>query len=188
MGCQYPDDRHGVWNQGLLRVIQSEASALRSQGYRVIFLGDFNAHVGSEVGIGVAGNHADVNLNGERFLRFLRDGSFIHINGVNNLTTGLWTRQRGNSKSILDFAVISSEHLSTVNDLLVDDQGILGGGSDHNFVILTLNDDFVKKKRLPRIPCNKKSWNKMDDVNWDSFKVEVATKLDTRSPDDYSVL
>ena len=187
MGCQYPDDRHGVWNQGLLQVIHAEASVLRSQGYRVVLLGDFNSHVGSEPGVGVVGNHDDVNPNGERFLNFLRNGSFIHINGVNNLTTGIWTRQRGTSKSVLDFAVISSEHLSTVNDLLVDDQGTLGGGSDHNFLILTLNDNFVKKKLLPRIPSNKKSWNKMDDVNWESFKDEVATILDKKSPDDYSV-
>ena len=187
LGCQYPDDRHAAWNQGILQVLNNEATVLRSQGYRVVFLGDFNSHVGSDPRNGVVGNNNDVNLNGERFLRFLTNGSFIHVNGVQNLTTGIWTRQRGNSKSVLDFAVISSEHLSTVNDLFIDDKSILGGGSDHNFIILTLNDDFVRKKRLPTFPSTKRAWNKMDNVNWDSFKAEVASKLEDKSPEDYSV-
>ena len=37
---------------------------------------------------------------------------------------------------MLDFAAVSREHLASVHGLLIDDRGVLGGGSDHNFVIL----------------------------------------------------
>ena len=186
-GCQYPDDRHGPWNDGLLQVLQQESIALRAKGYRVVFLGDFNAHVGSEVGVGIQGNNTDINYNGERFLNFLHHGRFCHINGNMDLTTGLWTRQRGSSKSVLDYAVISNEHLDSVLDLFIDDQGELGGGSDHNFLILTLKDMFVKKRRLLQLKPTKRGWNNLDNVDWDPFKASVTEHLSTTSPQDLSV-
>ena len=187
LGCQYPDDRYGAWNQGLLQVLHAESAVLRAQGYRVVQLGDFNAHIGSAADVGIPGNHDDVNQNGERFLRYLRDGSFVHVNGQQHLTTGTWSRQRGVSKSILDYAVISSEHLSTVRCLIVDDRGLLGGGSDHNFLVLTLNDEFVKKNRLIRLQPTKRSWNNMDNLNWAPFMAFLEERLGGRSPDDLSV-
>ena len=187
MGCQYADDRHGTWNDGMLAVIRSEAATLRAKGYRVVFLGDFNAHVGSAIGRGIGGNHDDVNLNGERFLQFLAGDSYLHVNGESNLTTGLWTRQRGHSKSILDYAVISSEHLSTVHSLFIDERGQYGGGSDHNFLFLTLTDKFVKKTRLPRVPTRKRSWNNMDNLNWEPFQAAVTARLGSKSADTMTV-
>ena len=144
MGCQYSDDRHHQWNSTIYRVVQKEAFQLRSKGYRVIFLGDFNGHIGDVVGEGVPGNASDVNANGRKFLDFLEITDSKHVNGDRRLTTGLWTRQRGGSKSIIDFAVVSSEHMNTVISLLVDDCGELGGGSDHNWLILDLTDNFVR--------------------------------------------
>ena len=187
LGCQYPDDRHGDWNNGLLQVINAESAALRAKGYRVVMLGDFNSHIGSEPGVGVPGNHVDINPNGNRFLRFLRDGSFSHINGNENLSTGLWTRQRGNSKSVLDYAVVSSEHLSTVKSLVIDERGLLGGGSDHNFLLLTLSDLLVKNKRVSLTRPTKKKWNCLDNVDWEPFSDNVEAYLNSRSPDNLSV-
>ena len=187
IGCQYADDRHGSWNDGMFQVLRSEADLLRAQGYRVVFLGDFNSHVGSAEGQGVAGNHEDISLNGERFLQFLEDGSFRHINGEQNLTRGRWTRQRGGSKSILDYAVVSSEHLSTVHSLLIDEEGQLGGGSDHNFLVLVLNDDFVKKRRILRLQPQRRRWNCMDNVNWEPFQAVVQERMGSRTPEDFSV-
>ena len=187
LGCQYGDDRFGIWNEGMFAVLQAEAATLRAQGYRIVYLGDFNSHIGSVPGQGVPNNHDDVNLNGERFLRFLEDGSFCHVNGIDRLTTGRWTRQRGGSKSILDYAVVSSEHLHTVQSLLVDEAGLLGGGSDHNFLVLVLDDVFVKKKRLLHFQPQRRRWNRLDNVDWAPFQAVVQEKLGRLSPEDFSV-
>ena len=187
LACQHGDDRFASWNDGLLLTLRSEAAALRSKGYRIVFVGDFNAHIGSMPGRGILGNHPDVNHNGERFLRFLEEGSFRHVNGERELVTGLWTRQRGGSKTILDYAVISSEHIGSVESLFLDDHGQYAGSSDHNFLFLVLNDQFVQKRRLLRIPTRKRSWNNMDNMDWGPFQVAVAERLATRSHGGMSV-
>ena len=55
MGCQYDDDRHAAWNEGIYQVLTQEAIKLRSEGYRIVFTGDFNGHVGCVQGQGVPG-------------------------------------------------------------------------------------------------------------------------------------
>ena len=72
MGCQYDDDRHADWNDGIYHVLTQEALKLKSEGYRLIFTGDFNGHVGCVPGQGVHGNNPDINQNGKRFLSFLQ--------------------------------------------------------------------------------------------------------------------
>ena len=106
-GCQFSDDRNQNWNDGMYWVLQQEVLFLWSQGYRIQMLGDFNAHVGCRPDHGVIGNNPDVNRNGERFLSFLMALDLTHVNGAlrntdgvpNNVCAGLWTRQRGTSRS-----------------------------------------------------------------------------------------
>ena len=62
MGCQYGDDRYAEWNHGIFTVLRTEAASLRSKGFRVVFLGDFNAWIGASEDYGIAGNHGEVNL------------------------------------------------------------------------------------------------------------------------------
>ena len=45
LGCQYSDDRYGTWNDTIYQVVQQEAFNLRLKGFRIIYLGDFNAHI-----------------------------------------------------------------------------------------------------------------------------------------------
>ena len=46
-GFQASDDRHGLWNDVLYDVLRKEVRDLCRDGYRVLMLGDFNAHVGN---------------------------------------------------------------------------------------------------------------------------------------------
>ena len=50
VGCQHSDDRFEEWNQGIYFVLKQEVAKLRSEGYRIKFLGDMNGHVGSVLG------------------------------------------------------------------------------------------------------------------------------------------
>ena len=181
MGCQYSDDRYGQWNDAIYRVLQREAFSLRSQGYRVIFLGDFNGHIGSVPGEGIQDNKENINANGRRLLEFLEVTDSKHINGNKLVTTGLWTRQRGGHSSVIDYAVISVEHMDTVASLYIDDMGALGGGSDHNWLILDVSDSFVTLKRKSHT-VKKERWNISDDQDWSGFQKHCENIIPTILP------
>ena len=186
-GCQYPDNRHLEWNRAIYNVVQKEAATLRGQGYRVVILADFNGHIGSEPGVGVVGNNPDINSNGKLLLDFLHTSHMRHVNGVQGLTRGLWTRQMGSSKSILDLSLVSEEHMATVESLEIDDRGRWGGSSDHNWSFLVLRDNFVLKRRILNIPSRKQTWRIVDDQDWTEFKEVARARLQGRDMENMSV-
>ena len=71
--------------------------------------------------------------------------------------------------------------MQSVRSLFIDERGQFGGGSDHNFIFLTLDDMFVRKQRLFKLPVRKNSWNCMDNLDWGPFKEMVSSKLENRS-------
>ena len=182
MGCQYGDNRHGQWNGIMYDVVQREAFALRSKGYRVIYLGDFNGHLGDNpVEGGLIGNTHGVNPNGRRLLNFISVTDSVNVNSLcsvpgdwtTRVCDGLWTRQRGGFSSIIDFVLISKEHANTIVSMYVDDKGVLGGGSDHNWIIFDVEDRFVKKLRITNLTLKKDRWNISDEQDWEPFKANV---------------
>ena len=184
MGCQYPDDRHGDWNDNIYSVLRQEVHKLRHEGYRIIFAGDMNGHVGALLGQGVIGNKPNINKNGQRFLDFLRDCELKHINDEyrtpgdmnSRICQGMWTRQCGLSRTIIDFAGVSAEDIDSVISMRIDDTGALGGNSDHNWITLVVKDKF-KRVEL-RITKNKtEKWNIAEDQDWTNFKRDVLTHL-----------
>ena len=172
-GFQAPDDRNAEWNTTLYSVIQAEIASLRKDGFRVVLLGDFNGHVGDKLGVGIVGNRPDINRNGQRFIDFLNDTNCVHVNGCQNLTTGLWTRQRSGVSTILDYGVVGRENLTSVLSMLIDDQGVYGGGSDHNWIFMDLSDDLVKKHINSNIPKRRASWNISHDQDWSAFQTTL---------------
>ena len=132
LGCQSSTDKNGAWNDTIYRIIQQEAFCLRSTGFRILYLGDFNGQVGCQEGVGVPGSSPRINPNGGRFLDFLAATNSRHINGECRIpgrtetliTKGLWTRQRSGWSSIIDFGAISKEHLNSLVSMDVDDQWV----------------------------------------------------------------
>ena len=183
LGCQYADDRRGLWNDAIYEVVLRESFVLRSKGYRVVYLGDFNGHIGcSPIQGGIPGNTAGTNANGLRFLNFIANTDSVNINGMcrvpgnwnTRVCEGLWTRQRGGYSSIIDYALISREHANSVISMRVDDKGNLPGGSDHNWIILDIADRFVTKKRASNNPVKKERWNITEDQDWSAFQAHIA--------------
>ena len=194
MGCQFGDDRNADWNNTIYQTLQHESFTLRSQGYRVVFLGDFNGHVGDNIGEGIPGNTHGINPNGRRFLDFLKNTDTVHINGSviipgrwdTRRTSGLWTRQRGGHSSIIDYGVISAEHVDSVVDMKIDDLGQFGTNSDHNWLFLNLSDKFVTQRRITNINLKKSHWNIKDDQDWSGYQNQVLNSinsLNTNSPE-----
>ena len=178
MGFQANDDRHGEWNDIIYQVLRSEVRDLRQAGYRVILKGDFNGHVGNIINKGIVGNHPIVNKNGERFLNFLKETNACHVNGAcrvqgdwsTRISKGLWTRQRSGVSTILDYGVITCEHLDTVKSFVIDDKGIFPSGSDHNWSFFEVEDHFVtKRKVISNKSVRKPRWNFGDEYDWSKF-------------------
>ena len=177
-GCQYSDNRYETENISLYQVLQEEVSLLETQGYRVIILGDLNGHIGSEKGIGIPGNKPSINKNGRLIINFVHETGMKIINqenqveGVNSvqLCKGLWTRQRAGNSTILDYVLISTKHLTSVLGMQIDDQGVWGGGSDHNWLFIRVFDKFCRKlvKKKKKVP--KQTWNIKEDQNWEGYR------------------
>ena len=182
-GCQFSDDRNKDWNNGMFWVLQQEVQTLRAQGYRVLLVGDFNAHIGNIAGQGVEGNNPDINKNGQRFLEFLMNQDLTHVNGALNqrgsakICSGTWSRQRGVSRSLIDYAVLSSEHLATVQSMLVDENGTFSGGSDHNWSEIVLIDKIPRLFKVDHRPQKKNVWNIGDDQDWSAFQRSVIDNI-----------
>ena len=125
--------------------------------------------------------------NGERFISFLRDNSLIHLNGAcrqpgdwgTRVSTGLWTRHAhdNSSSSVLDYSIISAEHVDDVLSMEVDQGGRLAGGADHNFVTTSLKDRVVIVSKVKRNEV-KLGWNIEDEEqDWTSYREAVTNKL-----------
>ena len=186
LGFQAGDDRHSSWNEIIYEVLATEVYDLRQKGYRVVLLGDFNAHVGDVVGVGVPGNHRNVNRNGNRFLNFLHTINSVHLNGAcrvegdwsTRISEGLWTWQRNGLSTIIDYGVISPNDLNTVKSFVIDDKGHYPSGSDHNWIFCELSDSFKVKMKLTRDKVvNKPKWNFKDDHDWKPFTDAVESIL-----------
>ena len=186
LGCQNSGDTHGVWNDLIYNQVQIEIVSLRKQGYRIVLLGDFNGHIGSVLGQGIPGNHSEINTNGWRLLSFLKNADLVHINGAvanpgdwtSKLTKGLWTRQRGGRSTILDYGVVSKEHVDTVVKMEVDDEGKLPcGNSDHNWLLLIVKDNFVKQNRKMVVDEIKEVWNISEESDWKPFTAYIESQI-----------
>ena len=185
-GFQASDNRHLGWNEGIYKVLEEEIRILRGEGYRVLLQGDFNAWIGclTEHG-GIPGNRAKVTPNGELFISFLSKNNLCNVNQVTRIVNGveervckgLWTRHGHDytSSSILDFVVVSKEHLDNLSEMVVDENGHYGGGSDHCMIFSRWVDKFIY---VPKVePVRYPGWN-VEDANWDKFREVVRQEVE----------
>ena len=71
--------------------------------------------------------------------------------------------------------MISTEHLSTVKNMEIDEGGACGGDSDHNCLFLTLTDKFSSFTKQRHSP--KPGWNFTDDTDMSNFRNVVNREI-----------
>ena len=195
LGFQAQDNRHLKWNEGIYQVLTDEIRDLRGQGYRVILVGDYNAWIGNvaEQG-GIPGNHSRVTPNGMLFLEFLSNNNLSNVNAATRVVNGvekricdgLWTRHANDyaSSSILDYVVVSKEHIWSALEMEVDQNGAHGGGSDHNMLFSRWSDKFIS---IPKVqPIRKPGWDR-EGADWDKFKRVVQEETDKHNLETKSI-
>ena len=171
LGFQCSKDRHGIWNDLILEVIEDEARSLKEQGFRLVIGGDMNAWVGNNI----KGNDSRINKNGERLLSFLERNNMFHLNG-DSRTEGVWTRHDNSSSTVLDYVCMENIHKTSVKKMYIDENGVLGGGSDHVWIIVDIVDKFERTKKGVNKE-KKKVWNFDSTTDWKSYKKALDSKL-----------
>ena len=188
LGFQHSDNRHEQWNRGILEVVGHEVRDLRGRGFKILLQGDFNCWVGSSLNSGgIPGNNTLLpNKNGVLFLDFLAVNHLTHVNGAvreegnwdTRFCKGKWTRHSSDhsSSTILDYVVISSEHLTSVKEMIVDEEGSFGGHSDHNMCFTSLLDNFVSTRRTNS--SSKRGWDFNENTDMSKFRSIVQRELE----------
>lgn len=171
MACE--GAHHEYWNECIISVIASEQAILRAKGYRVVFLGDFNGHIGNQPGVGIVGNKRDVNRNGHMLINFEKDYELSIINR-SKICSGLWTRQAAGTSTILDYCIISKEHAESVISMMIDDSNHFGGDSDHNSIFVTLKDIYVVQKMFSDVKIVKPVWDIKEDQQWHDYTSSIS--------------
>ena len=146
------------WNEDLFFMMTQEAKKLRRQGFMILAMGDFNSRVGQVTGL--EGNTPDTNRNQPMFMSFITEVNLFIVNSL-PISQGLFTRFMGNSslpgtKSLLDYALVDSDHVNNVSSFIIDKQARYECGSDHAL----LQCDVV------RGPCPHIKWNVHDVLQY----------------------
>jgi hypothetical protein len=186
-GFYNADRRHDWWNDQIYSVLGKEIFKLKGDGYRVSIQADFNCWVGDKLADGgIPGNDPRTNPYGAKFIDFLKINGLVHINAAcripgdwsTRIANGLWTRHApGDGPStVLDFSVVSAEHLSSVDSLDIDQNGSLGGSSDHNIMITRLADRFVQAVRRVNV-TPRPAWNIKEYQDWSGFRDVVESEV-----------
>ena len=188
IACQ--GDHHLQWNRGIYEVLSKEVVVLREKGYRCVLQGDFNGHVGSDLRYGgIPGNvPSRPNENGLMFLNFLKQNNLTHLNGAvkeegnwaSRLSRGLWTRHSYDysSSTILDYVVISAEHIGDAQEMYIDQEGLYAGASDHCMIFSSFSDRFLSTRHGPSSP--KQTWD-YERADWTKFKQTVDREIEMLS-------
>ena len=97
-------------------------------------------------------------------------------NWDSRICKGLWIRHASNyvSSSILDYVVVSSEHLGTIVEMVVDQGGLHGGTSDHNMLFTRVVDKFKAVPELP--PVRNAGWD-TEKADWPKFREVVQGEV-----------
>jgi len=164
------------WNNELYRILEEDVLALKTAGWRVVVVGDFNGHVGKIV----KGNWEEVNANGKKLLKFSEEMDLTIVNTTNKCT-GVWTWMRGEQRSVIDFILADEDILRGIESMVVDDEGRWEVGSDHNisWVVVSMKDS----EKGMVTPGETGSWIINDRTEWEEFRKGLSNRLTGWSPE-----
>ncbi len=102
-------------------------------GWKVILVGDFNAHVG---GI-VRGNRDRMNGSRRCLIRLVEDDGWVMVNGSSKCT-GTWKRMLKEWWTVIDYVICSRAAFQLLEDCIIDEDGNQCEVSDHNWLFLRM--------------------------------------------------
>ena len=137
----------------LYEIISDQVHIRKQKNQQMIVLGDFNAKIGNYI----KNNKETITKGGRHLKRLVEKQNLCIVNGESNKCEGLWTREQGEEKSIIDYVITTKKDLNTIKTMKIDEEKEFGiykveiqGTkqcrkiySDHNAIML--NMDFISK-------------------------------------------
>ena len=141
--CATSDKDHLAKNKAMYQMLQEDMAQLKSEGFGILMMGDFNSHVGpySESNpMGILGDTCPRNGNGTLFVEFLERNDMVIANKF-DVCQGTFTRVEAGRCSVLDFGIIEEHKSHLIASLVIDEEQKVGQGSDHSFMEMVLRLD-----------------------------------------------
>ena len=176
------------WNEDLFHLLTEETLLLKSQGFTILALGDFNTRVGQLPGL--EGNTPDTNKNFPMFMAFVQAANLVIINTL-PITKGLFTRFMNGSnlpgtKSLLDYCLRDSASVHTVSSFIIDADARYACGSDH--ALLEVDISFGQRKSLHWSVQEAIQYNFSAKTNFKKFRECLDMVSSSVSSDDFASL
>ena len=133
--------------------ISDQVDIGKEDSQQIFILGDFNAKIGNYI----KNNKETITKGGRHLKRLVEKQNLCIINGESNKCEGLWTREQGEEKSVIDDVITTKKDLNTIKTMKIDEEKESGiykvdiqgtkqcrkRDSDHNPIML--NIDFISK-------------------------------------------
>ena len=96
--------------KNLYESISDQVNIGKKNNQQIIILGDFNAKIRNYIK-----NIKETITKGERHLkRLVKKGNLCIVNGKCNKCEGLWAREQGEEKSLIDYVITTKRDLDTI--------------------------------------------------------------------------
>ena len=97
--------------------ITKEIQEAREHKQQVIVIGDFNAKVGTAI----QGNKETITKGGRLLLKMTQKENMSLVNADKHRCKGLWTREQGKGKSVIDYVMTNIEYLNSIKEMIIDE-------------------------------------------------------------------
>ena len=131
----------------LYKNIEKQVQATIHSKQKLLIVGDFNCKIGTIID----GNKEEVTVGGKILRKMMIENKLTVVNSL-KCTKGLWTREQGDSKSIIDFVITKTEDETDILNMIIDENKwispmriIKKDGintivySDHNVIKISIN-------------------------------------------------
>ena len=96
--------------------ITKEIQEAREHKQQVIVLGDFNAKVRTAI----QDNKETITKGGRLLLKMIQKENMSLVNADKHRCKGLWTREQGKEKLVIDYVMTNTEYLNSTKDMIID--------------------------------------------------------------------
>ena len=151
VGVVYNPQESRMSKDGLQKVydaIDQQIQCAKAKHQRILLMGDMNCKVGDMV----KGNKPEITVGGKMLKKMLKDNALSMVNSMEECQ-GIWTRQSGIEKSVIDYIIINDEDLDNIRKVIIDEEKLLAPFrlkriaknsfekvySDHNVIEVIIN-------------------------------------------------